>query len=96
MTGEDGDFKFDVWADHRKSKPMDDKPSLKGRSYGHMTPLNFGGPNHICGTAEASCQILCMGRLYHLSLGMTAPKWAIGHCPGHVTHLKFWGCQSYV
>ena len=30
-----------------KSQPMDDKPPLKRRCYGHVIQLNFLGPNHI-------------------------------------------------
>jgi len=37
---------------------------MNGRGYSHMTTLNFGDPNNMSGTAEASRQILCTGRLY--------------------------------
>jgi len=38
----------------------------KERGYVTWPILNFGDPIHISGMAEASCQILCKGRLYQV------------------------------
>jgi len=40
-VGEHRDIKFDVQVDHSKTKPMNDKLSLKGAWSHHMTHFKF-------------------------------------------------------
>jgi len=50
---------FGVQVDRSQSQPTDNKASLKGAWLCHMTILNFGGPIHISGMAEAGAVKFC-------------------------------------
>jgi len=53
---------------------MDDKSFLKGAWSGHVNHLNFGGTNHISGTAEAIVVKFCT-QIGYVKSQHTDDKW---------------------
>jgi len=77
-----------------KSQPTDEKPSLIGAWSGHVTIKNFGGSNHITGTAEPKVVKFCRRVGYINSSNRMIYHSQNGHGYGHVTFLNFAVCRD--
>jgi len=64
---------------------MYNKSSLKGAWLRHIAILNFGGPIHVSGMAEAKVVKFCTGR-FSLAKGMTNYSQK-GRGWAHMTHI---------
>jgi len=75
-----------------KSQPTDEKPSLIGAWSGDVTFKNFGGSNHITGTAELKVVKICTQVGYINSSNRMIYHSQNGHGYGHVNYCPLLQC----